>query len=94
MSLLDGLLGAGASSAILGISSGQQQGYGLANVAQQQAQYTQAQMNRFNNHKWVFNGKACSVEEFANCIWGQEAHEDKMLFLLTHSGPAVAESIR
>jgi len=95
MSLFDAMLGAGASQSILGISLAQQQAYGIANSsaqqAQAQAQYTQAQMNRFNTHKWVFNGKACTLQEFADCIWPED-HEDKMLFLLTHSGPAVAES--
>lgn len=93
MSWLDSMLGAGASQSILGINSAQQQAYGIANSsAQMQAQYTQAQMNRFNTHKWVFNGKACTLQEFADCVWGSEPHEDKMLFLLTHSGPTVAES--
>ncbi len=97
MGLFDAMLGAGASHAILGISNAQQRSYDDAldasRSAQMQAQYTQAQMNRFNTHKWVFNGKACTLQEFADCIWPDQ-HEDKMLFLLTHSGPAVAESTR
>lgn len=38
-------------------------------------------------HQWVFNNKPCSLHEFADNIWGKEEHPDKMLFLLTHSGP-------
>jgi len=40
-----------------------------------------------SQHQWVFNSKPCSLQEFANKIWGEEDHEDKMLFILTHSGP-------
>lgn len=94
--MLDSLLGAGASQAILGIGSigaSQQQANSTVHNAQLQAQYSQAQQARFNTAKWVFNGRACTVQEFANAIWPGE-HEDKMLFLLTHSGPPVAESTR
>lgn len=98
MSFLDGLLGSGASASILGISNAQQRSYDdaldVSRSAQIQAQYTQAQMNRFNTHKWVFNGQPCSLQQFADSVWGSEDHPDKMLFLLTHSGPAVAESSR
>ena len=87
--MLDAILGAGASQAILGVSNAQQQAYNSnQRSAQLQAQYSQAQMNRFNTSKWVFNGKSCTLQEFANMIWPGE-HEDKMLFLLTHSGPTI-----
>jgi len=92
MSFLDGLLGAGASHAILGSNPAQQSSYNDAldasRSAQMAAQYTQAQMNRFNTHKWVFNGKPCTLQQFADAIWPED-HEDKMLFLLTHSGPKI-----
>jgi hypothetical protein len=84
--MLDAMLGAGASQAILGISS--QQNYSnQQNISQIQAQYSQAQTARNNTHQWVFNGVACTLQEFANMIWPNE-HEDKMLFILTHSGPS------
>ena len=88
--MLDAILGAGASQAILGVSSSQQQAYGIANnnSAQLAAQYSRAQQARFQPQVWVFNGKSCTVQEFANMIWPGE-HEDKMLFLLTHSGPTI-----
>lgn len=69
--------------------------------AQQQAslsnQFNQKMMNWNQNpyanrnwvsHQWVFNNKPCTLQEFADCIWGKEEHEDKMLFILSHSGPA------
>ena len=37
-------------------------------------------------HPWVFNNQPCTLQEFADHIWPNE-HEDKMLFILTHSGP-------
>ena len=37
--------------------------------------------------QWVFNNKPCSLQEFADKIWGEDEHPDKMLFILTHSGP-------
>jgi len=40
-----------------------------------------------SHHKWVFDNKPCSLQEFADHIWGEAEHEDKMLFILTHSGP-------
>ena len=40
------------------------------------------------SHQWVFNNKPCTLHEFADAIWGKEEHEDKMLFILSHSGPA------
>jgi len=93
MSFLDSMLGAGASAAILGISNTHDDALDASRSAQLQAQYTAAQRQRWISHTWVFNGKSCSLQEFADCIWPGE-HEDKMLFLLTHSGPAVAESSR
>lgn len=55
-------------------------------------QFNQKMMNWNQNpfaktSNWVFAGKPCTLEEFADAIWGSEPHEDKMLFLLTHSGP-------
>jgi hypothetical protein len=94
--MLDAILGAGASQAILGIGAQQanQGQYGQSMYSNQQAisqmqrQYSQAQQARFTPHEWVFNGKACTLHEFADKIWPGE-HEDKMLFILTHSGPKV-----
>ena len=90
MGFLDGIFGAGASQSILGSNPAQQSSYSDAldsqRYAQMQSQYTQAQMNRYVSHKWVFNGKPCTLHEFADAVWPGE-HEDKMLFLLTHSGP-------
>ena len=40
----------------------------------------------WSNHSWVFNNQPCTLQEFADCIWPGES-EDKMLFILTHSGP-------
>jgi len=51
--------------------------------AQHQAQYAGGRYQA----QWVFAGKPCTLQEFADAIWGTEDHEDKMLFLLTHSGP-------
>lgn len=66
-----------------------------AQLGQQQA-FNQKMMNWNTNpfanaspHKWVFNNRPCTLQEFADAIWGQEEHEDKMLFILTHSGPKV-----
>jgi len=69
--------------------------------SQQQAslsnQFNQKMMNWNQNpyanrnwvsHQWVFNNKPCTLQEFADAVWGEEEHEDKMLFILTHSGPA------
>jgi len=85
MSLLDGLFGAGAQQAILG-----QYQIDPAEAARQralQAQYSSYQQARFNQtSQWVFNGKPCTLQEFADAIWPGE-HEDKMLFILTHAGP-------
>ena len=59
-------------------------------IAQQQA--FQQQMNAYNQNpfartsQWVFAGTPCTIQEFADLIWPDE-HEDKMLFILTHSGP-------
>lgn len=39
------------------------------------------------SHPWVFNNQPCTLQEFADAVWGTGEHEDKMLFLLTHSGP-------
>lgn len=66
--------------------------------SQQQASLSQAFNQKMMNwnqnpyanqspHQWVFNSKPCTIHEFADAIWGQEDHEDKMLFLLAHSGP-------
>lgn len=65
---------------------GNQQGASLSQAFNQT-------MQRWNTNpyaetsKWVFNGKPCTLQEFADAIWGTEEHEDKMLFLLTHAGP-------
>jgi len=81
MSFLDGLLGAGASSAILGVNTTPQ-------YSQQQIQnYNKAMKDRMQP-QWVFNGKRCTLQQFADSIWPND-HEDKMLFLLTHSGPEI-----
>lgn len=87
--MFNSIFGAGASQAILGIDSSQSQSglYNNPNISQIQAQYARAQQARFVSHNWVFNGKPCTLQEFANAIWGEAEHEDKMLFLLTHSGP-------
>jgi|Laugrespbdmm15dd_1035085.scaffolds.fasta_scaffold96953_1 hypothetical protein len=59
-------------------------------IAQQQA--FQQQMNAYNQNpfartsQWVFAGTPCTIQEFADKIWPGE-HEDKMLFILSHSGP-------
>lgn len=65
--------------------------------SQAQQQAFQNKMNSWNtnpyaqrnwvSHRWVFAGQPCSLQEFADHIWGPGEHEDKMLFLLTHSGP-------
>ena len=39
-----------------------------------------------SKHQWMFNGKPCTLKEFADAIWPGE-HEDKLVFLLTYSGP-------
>jgi hypothetical protein len=54
--------------------------------AQAAFQYNAALQRPFVPYTWVFNGKPCSLQEFADAIWPGE-HEDKMLFILTHSGP-------
>jgi len=38
-------------------------------------------------HQWVFDNKPCTLNEFADAIWGAEEHPDKMLFILAHAGP-------
>lgn len=85
MSLFDELFGPAASAIVLGTANSQAQ-QNQASWAQLGAQYTQAQQRRFVSHTWVFNGKPCTLHEFANAIWPED-HEDKMLFILTHSGP-------
>ena len=87
MSFLDNLFGAGANSAIMGIGNNSDDFQDASRYAQQAAQYSSAQQNRFVSHNWVFNGQPCSLKEFANEIWGTEDHPDKMIFILTHSGP-------
>lgn len=98
MSLLDGLFGAGAQQAMLGGTT--QQSNQAYNNYQSQASNQQSLSQAFNQtmmnwnqnpfartSQWVFAGTPCTLEEFADRIWGAEPHEDKMLFLLTHSGP-------
>jgi hypothetical protein len=88
MSFLDGLLGAGASASILGsINTQHDDAMDASRSAQLQAQYSKAQQARFTSHQWVFNSRPCTLNEFADAIWGKAEHPDKMLFLLTHSGP-------
>jgi len=98
MSFFDGIFGTEAQASILGssdqINNAFDQAYqnyqGQANIANQsqiQAQYSRAQQSRWVSHNWVFNGRPCTLHEFADAIWGKEDHEDKMLFILTHSGP-------
>ena len=90
MSLFDSVFGAGASQAMFGINSSQHDdALDASRSAQLQAQYSRAQQARFTQHQWVFNSRPCSLTEFADAVWGKEEHPDKMLFLLTHSGPAV-----
>ena len=95
MSLFDSVFGAGAQQAVFGsVNSQYDDALDASRSAQLQAQYSRAQQARFNTHKWVYNGRPCSLHEFADSVWGKEEHEDKMLFLLTHSGPPPAESSR
>jgi len=89
MSFLDGLLGAGASAAILGGYSIQPD-HSMNAERDRQVQAYNAAISKSSMTKlspWVFNSKPCSLQEFADCVWGTEEHPDKMLFLLTHSGP-------
>ena len=98
MSLLDSVFGAGAQQAMLGNTTQQQanQAFNQAyNNYQGQASLSQAfnqTMNNWNQNpfartsQWVFAGTPCTLQEFADSIW-PGPHEDKMLFLLTHSGP-------
>jgi hypothetical protein len=44
-----------------------------------------------SSHQWVFNNKPCTLQEFADNIWGADEHPDKMLFILAHAGPATAD---
>ncbi|CAB4202419.1 hypothetical protein UFOVP1369_15 [uncultured Caudovirales phage] len=88
MSLFDSVFGAGASQNIFG-GHAIQPDYSMnaQRDTQLQAQYSSAQQRRFVSHNWVFDGKPCSLHEFADSIWGEEDHPDKMIFILTHSGP-------
>lgn len=97
MSIVDMLFGAGAQQALTGISNqsnSQMSNNALANQYNHaQSQAFQQSMNNWNTNpfaktsQWVFAGNPCTIQEFADCIWGAEEHPDKMLFLLTHSGP-------
>lgn len=98
MSLFDSIFGAGAQQSMLGSQQQANQVYqgqaGLANQQSLSQAFNQTMMNWNQNpfanqspHRWVFNNKPCTLHEFADSIWGPEEHEDKMLFLLTHSGP-------
>jgi len=84
MSMFDSMFGAGASNAVFGIQP--DHSMNAERDRQMQAAYTKAQQQRWVSHTWVFNGKPCTLQEFADAVWPGE-HEDKMLFLLTHSGP-------
>jgi hypothetical protein len=65
---------------------------GSVQAAQQASAFNQ-KLNNWNKNpfaqtsQWVFAGKQCTLQEFADQIWPND-HEDKMLFILTHSGPA------
>jgi hypothetical protein len=101
MSLLDSVFGAGAQQSMLGSSSQANAAFNQAyNNYQAQAQlgqqaaFNQALGNWNQNpyanrshHQWVFNNKPCTLQEFADAVWGKAEHEDKMLFILSHSGP-------
>jgi len=88
MSIFDSLFGAGINSAMSSNQYAQSDDPTDAiRYAQAAFQYNAAQQRPFVPYTWVFNGKPCSLQEFANCVWGTEEHEDKMLFILTHSGP-------
>jgi hypothetical protein len=84
MSLFDGLFGGGAANAVFGIQP--DHSMNAERDRQMQAAYSTAQQRRFVSHNWVFDGRPCTLQEFADAIWPGE-HEDKMLFILTHSGP-------
>jgi len=97
MSLLNNIFGSGAQSTLLGSNCQSQIGNNaMANQyssAQAQGIAFQQSLNAFNQNpfartsQWVFAGAPCTIQEFADKIWPGE-HEDKMLFILTHSGPA------
>jgi len=95
MGFFDSIFGPGATASILDSTLTQHDdAMDASRSAQLAAQYSRAQQSRWISHNWVYNGKPCTLHEFANCVWGKEDHPDKMLFLLTHSGPTVAESSR
>lgn len=65
---------------------GQQQS--LSNAFQKQmVNWNQNPYATTSAHQWVFNNKPCTLNEFADAIWGKEEHPDKMLFILANSGP-------
>lgn len=97
MSFFDNIFGAGASQNLFGGMSDAVDAHSYSQAAMNTGQlgnpqaamaaYSQAQQRRFVSHNWVFNGKPCSLHEFADAVWGEEEHPDKMLFILTHAGP-------
>ena len=70
-----------------------QQAFGNQPAAQQASAFNQ-KLNNWNKNpfaqssQWTFAGKPCTITEFADLIWPGE-HEDKLVFLLTHSGPEI-----
>lgn len=70
-----------------------QQAFGNQPAAQQASAFNQ-KLNNWNRNPfaqtavWMFAGKSCTITEFADLIWPGE-HEDKLVFLLTHSGPEI-----
>ena len=102
MSMYDRLFGSGAANMLSRTDQDQQDqlnnAYGnfAATAGQvQAAQQASAFNHTLNNwnrnpfaqaNQWMFNGKPCTLNEFADAIWPGE-HEDKLVFLLTYSGP-------
>jgi hypothetical protein len=62
--------------------------------AAQQANAFNQKLNNWNKNPfaqtavWMFAGKSCTLQEFADLVWPGE-HEDKLVFLLTYSGPEI-----